>query len=154
VAGNGTMGYSGDGGPATAAQLSFVIAMAMDPAGNLYFVDQGEMIRIRRVTSDGMITTVAGGGSGVLLDGQLATSGTLYEVIGLAVDGTGNIYFQEGSAFYHDAQEIPRRIHRISPGGIVTTIAGTGDIGYYGDGGPAILARLNPRADERGNNLA
>jgi uncharacterized protein (TIGR03437 family) len=112
------------------------------------------MVRIRKVASDGTITTVAGGGSGALLDGQLATTGRLYEVIGLAADGAGNLYLQEGSAFDVGVQEIPRRVRRISPDGIVTTIAGAGGIGYSGDGGPAIQALLNPKADARGNNLA
>ncbi len=154
VAGNGSTGYSGDRGPATAAELSYPVAMTTDPAGNLYFVDQGATVRIRKVASDGTITTVAGGGSDDLPDGRLATSGRLHEVIGLAADAAGNLYFQEGSAFYVGVQEMPRRVRRISPDGIVNTIAGTGEIGYSGDGGPATLALLNPRADARGNNLA
>jgi uncharacterized protein (TIGR03437 family) len=154
VAGNGTTGYSGDGEPATAAELGYPGAIATDPAGNLYFVDHGETVKIRKVASNGTITTLAGGGSGDLPDGQLATSGRLYEVIGLAADGAGSLYFQEGSAFYIGVQDIPRRVRKISPDGIVKTIAGTGEIGYSGDGGPATLALLNPRADARGNTLA
>ncbi len=154
IAGNGSCGYAGDGGQATAARLSFPTAISVDPAGILYFADQDSMVRIRRVGSDGTITTVAGGGRDDLIDGQLATSGKLHEVIGLAADGAGNLYFQEFSAFYPTFLEIPRRVRRISPEGVVTTIAGTGDPGYAGDGGPAIRALLNPRAEERGNNLA
>jgi uncharacterized protein (TIGR03437 family) len=154
VAGTGSTGYSGDGGPATAAELSYPGAMATDPAGNLYFVDHGETVRIRKVTSDGTITTVAGGGADDLLDGRLATSGKLRDVIGLAADGAGNLYFQEFSVFYPTYLEIPKGVRKVSPDGVVTTIAGAGGFGYSGDGGPAIHAHLNPRADARGNNLA
>jgi sugar lactone lactonase YvrE len=154
VAGDGTLGYSGDGGPATSAQLSFPMALAVDPDGNLYFADHQTKPRIRKVSRDGVITTVAGGGSGTLLDGTSAVVGELREVIGLAADAAGNVFFQEFSAFYPTFLEIPRRVRKISSDGIVTTIAGTGDPGYSGDGGPATQARLNPQANERGNNLA
>jgi sugar lactone lactonase YvrE len=136
VAGNGTCGYSGDGGPATAAQLFFPLALAVDQAGNVYFVDEGTAVRVRRVSPDGIITTVAGGGSGELLDGSVATSGKLSEVIGLAADSTGNLYFQEFSVFYPTFLEIQRRVRKISPDGVVTTVAGTGDPGYSAMAGP------------------
>ena len=150
VAGNGSCGYSGDGGMATAAQIGSATAMNVDRTGSIYFVE-GDA-RIRKVSPEGIITTIAGGGPGELADGSLATSGGIRDVIGLATDSTGSVFYQEFSAFNQD--DYPRRLRKISPGGIVTTIAGTGSAGYSGDAGPAILAQLNPRAEERGNNLS
>ncbi len=125
--------------------------MNVDRTGNIYFAEYG---RIRKVSPEGIITTFAGGGPGDLADGSLATSGGIRSVIGLTTDSTGSVFFQEFSVFYPDYLEIPIRVRKISPSGIVTTVAGTGSAGYSGDGGPAILAQLNPRADERGNNLS
>jgi uncharacterized protein (TIGR03437 family) len=151
VAGNGSCGYAGDDGMATAAQIAFPTAVNVDLTGNIYFAEGS---RIRKVSPEGIITTFAGGGPGDLVDGSLATSGGIRSVIGLATDQTGSVFFQEFSAFYPDYLNIPRRVRRISPAGIVTTIAGTGSAAYSGDAGPAILAQLNPRADQRGNNLS
>jgi hypothetical protein len=139
IAGVGSQGFSGDGGPATAAQLS-AGPITLDQAGNIYFSDSG---RIRRIdVSTGIITTVAGtsaangySGQG---DGGPATSAFLYEVIGLGVDGLGNLYF---------SAEFSARIRKIdAKSGIITTIAGNGVVGYAGDYLPATNAQIAQNA--------
>ena len=90
VAGNARSGYSGDGGPATSAQLSNPDGIAIDRLGNLYIADSGNN-RIRKVSSSGIITTAAGDGySGSLGDGGQATSASLWYPAGVAVDANGN----------------------------------------------------------------
>ena len=132
VAGNGNGGYSGDGGPATSAQLSDPSGMAVDAAGNLYIADANNG-RIRRVTPSGIITTVAGGGTAGLGDDGPATSAQLFGPSGVAVDAAGNLYI---------ADTAHSRVRKVSPGGIITTVAGTGSYGYSGDGGAATSAQL------------
>jgi uncharacterized protein (TIGR03437 family) len=137
VAGNGTLGYSGDDGPATSAQLSWPGGVAVDSAGNLYVADQNNF-RIRKV-SNGVITTVAGNGMpGYSGDNGPATSAKLYGPVGVAVDSAGNLYI---------ADQPNNRIRKVS-NGVITTVAGNGpDLygngGYSGDNGPATSARLN-----------
>jgi sugar lactone lactonase YvrE len=95
VAGAGIAGYSGDGGKATSAQLSYPKGLALDSAGNLYFADR-ENNRIRKVTPDGVITTVAGNGEqGWGGDGGPATSAQLSSPSGVALDSTGNLYIAD-----------------------------------------------------------
>jgi uncharacterized protein (TIGR03437 family) len=95
VAGNGTTGFSGDGGAATSAQLNTPSGVALDSAGNLYICDQGNG-RIRKVTTAGTISTVAGKGNGFTLgDGGPATSGELANPIDVALDSAGNIYIAD-----------------------------------------------------------
>jgi len=131
VAGNGTFGFSGDGGPAIDAQLGQPSGMAVDSAGNLFIVDSP---RIRKVSSDGIITTVAGNGTfGFSGDGGPAINAQLYASSGVALDRAGNIFFADGHNY---------RIRKVSSDGIVTTVAGNGSAGYSGDGGPAINAQL------------
>jgi sugar lactone lactonase YvrE len=133
VAGNGTTGYSGDGGPATSAQLSGLRGVAVDPAGNLYIADTYNN-RIRKVAPGGTISTVAGNGTeGYAGDGGPATSAQLSTPFGVAVDSGGNLYIAD----YGN-----HRIRRVTPGGTISTVAGTGSGGYSGDGGPATSARL------------
>ncbi len=133
VAGTGLRGYSGDGGPATLAQLREPRDVAVDGAGNLYISDTGNY-RVRRVSPGGIITTVAGNGTlGFSGDGGPAVSAQLNDPLGVALDGAGSIYL---------ADMWNHRIRRVSPSGIITTIAGTGAEGYSGDGGPAKSARL------------
>jgi uncharacterized protein (TIGR03437 family) len=136
IAGNGIQGFSGDGGPATAAQLSQPYRVAVDGAGNLYIADYGNN-RIRKVNTSGIISTVAGNGAvGFSGDGGLATSATLNGPLGVAVDSMGNIYLSDTSN---------QRVRKVSPSGIITTVAGKGTLGFSGDGGPASLATLaNP----------
>jgi hypothetical protein len=133
IAGTGTAGYSGDGGPATAAQLNALCGIAVDAAGNIYIADKGNS-RIRKINSAGIITTIAGNGSaGYSGDGGLAISAQINNPRGVAVDTAGNIYIAD--AANHAAR-------KIDAGGVITTIAGTGTAGFSGDGGPAIFAQL------------
>jgi len=134
VAGNQTRGDSGDGGPATSAQLASPGYLAFDSIGNLYIADQGNG-RVRKVTPAGIITTVAGTGtSGYSGDGGTATSAQLRSPSGLAFDSAGNLLI---------ADEPCNCIRKVTPAGIISTIAGDGTYGYSGDGGPATSARLN-----------
>ena len=144
VAGNGTPGFSGDGGLATAAQLDQPAGVAVDSAGNLYIADCWNH-RIRKV-SNGVISTVAGNGTpGFSGDNGPATSAQLSDPTGVAVDSAGNLYI---------ADMFSNRIRRVSNGAI-TTVAGNGTQGFSGDNGPATSAQLsNPYAvavDSAGN---
>lgn len=135
IAGDGTAGYAGDSGLATAAQLRMPNEPVIDAAGDLYFVDQANHC-IRKVTmGTGIITTVAGNGNqGFSGDGGLATVATLNSPQGLAVDALGNIYI---------ADRFNYRIRKVDKTtGIISTIAGIGTNGYTGDGGLAANAQL------------
>lgn len=145
-AGNGVGGFSGDGGPATSASIHAPYGLALDPAGNLYIADS-QNNRIRRVSSKGIITTVAGtGGSGFSGDGAPATSAQISRPFDVAVDLAGDILI---------ADYANSRIRRVTPDGVINTIAGGAGVGYSGDGGAATSARLNfptgVAADTNGN---
>jgi sugar lactone lactonase YvrE len=132
VAGTGTAGYSGDGGPATSAQLNNPQGIAVDKSGNLYIVDAGNAA-IRKV-SNGIINTIGSVGSVLLLplvDGGFVGSSTPE---GIAVDSAGNVYI---------ADPYTNRVIKLPPGGRATTIAGTGVAGYSGDNGQAYFAELS-----------
>jgi len=132
-AGNGVAGYSGDGGQATAASLNGPWFVRPDNMGNVYFSDALNQ-RVRKINAAGVITTIAGNGTeGYLGDGSAATTAELADPTGIVLDGVGNIYIGDNNNF---------RIRKISPTGIITTIAGSGVSGYSGDGGPATLAKL------------
>ena len=146
VAGSGERGFSGDGDPATEAQLNYPRGVAVDGAGNLYIADASNH-RIRKVDSTGTITTIAGSGErGFSGDGDPATEARLRSPTGVAVDGAGNLYI--GDSGNH-------RIRKVDSSGLISTIAGTGERGFGGDGGPAVQAQLAiPRglaADGAGN---
>jgi sugar lactone lactonase YvrE len=132
VAGNGTIGFSGDGGPATSAQLADPNDVKFDAFDNLYIADTANS-RVRRVDGrTGIITTVVGNGAGG--DGSLAVDAQIGETFGLAFD-------REGNLFVSDSTE--NSVHRVErKTGILTTVAGTGTYGYSGDGGPANEATL------------
>lgn len=134
VAGNGIEGYSGDGGPATAASLAFPIGITVDTAGNLYIAD-GNNNRVREVTPRGIISTIAGNGTGAFAgDGGPAISASINIPSDVAVDAAGNLYIADAGN---------NRVREVSPTGIITTIAGTDNNGYSGDGGPPTEAMLN-----------
>lgn len=134
IVGNGSNGFGGDGGPATAASISEVFKLAIDANGNLYFGDHLNQ-RVRKVTPAGTITTIAGTGTqGYSGDGGPATSAQLSSPIGVAVDAAGNVYFSD---YYNHA------VRRITPGGTISTVAGTGINGFSGDGGAATSAQLS-----------
>jgi hypothetical protein len=149
VAGTGTIGYGGDGGPAANALLASPVGVATDAAGNLFIADATNY-RIRRVDAGtGIITTVVGTGAlGFGGDGGSATSALLNFPYGVAIDAGGNLFLSD----YHN-----HRIRRVDAGtGIITTVAGTGVSGYGGDGGPAVNALLNTPtgvAIDAGGNL-
>jgi streptogramin lyase len=136
VAGNGASGFSGDGGPATAANLSGPFGVAVDAAGNVLIADQNNA-RIRRVDAvTGVITTVAGNGAGGFSgDGGPATAASLSNPVGVAVDAAGNVLIADRSN-----QRI-RRVDAVT--GVITTAAGNGASGFSGDGGPATAASLS-----------
>ena len=136
AAGNGTPGYSGNGGPATSAQLTYPSGVAVDAAGNLYIADSNNNV-IRRVdAASGTITTVAGVGTqGYSGDTGLATSAQLHYPTGVAVDAGGNLYIADLN------NAVIRRVDASS--GTITTAAGTGTPGYSGDSGPATSAELS-----------
>ncbi len=133
VAGNGTAGFAGDGGAATAASLNTPANVAVDSAGNLYIADRNNF-RVRKVDSKGTITTFAGTGvDGTSGDGGPAAAAALGFVSSVAVDSAGNL-------FIGDPQQ--GRIRMVSPTGIITTIAGNGVRAYSGDGVLATSASL------------
>jgi PKD repeat protein len=133
VAGTGTYGYSGDGGPATAAQLDSPHGVAVDRQGNLYIADYGNN-RVRKVARDGRISTVAGNGKSLFSgDGGPATAAQLYAPSSVAVDGQGNLYVTDFGN---------RRVRKVTTSGVISTVAGTGTLGFSGDGGPATAAEL------------
>lgn len=137
VAGSGVSGYTGDGGPATAARLSSPIHLTKDAAGNVYFADYNNNV-IRKVTPSGVISTVAGTAAlGYNGDNIPASSAMLNRPNDVAVDAAGNLYI---------ADRYNNRVRKVSTTGIITTIAGTGTAGYSGDGGPATAALLNTPA--------
>lgn len=133
-AGNGNMTFSGDGGPATAAALNHPRGLAIDSAGGVYISDTDNW-RIRRVTPAGIVSTVAGNGTyGATGDFGQAINASFSDVTDVALDAAGNLYIADASN---------HRIRKVTPGGIVSTVAGTGVQGSSGDGGLAINALLN-----------
>jgi len=133
VAGNGTAAYSGDGAAATNASLSGPRGVAVDAAGNLFIADFFNHC-IRKVGTNGVITTVAGNGSGGYSgDNGAATNASLYYPVGVAVDATGNLFI---------ADSLNYRIRKVATNGIITTVAGDGSGGYGGDNAAATAASL------------
>ena len=139
VAGTGEIGFGGDGGPATAAQISFRLGIAVDGADDLYIADTDNS-RVRKVSADGVITTVAGTGGTTIGgdDGGPATSATIVIPAGLSFDESGALYVAERNS---------NRIRKINPSGIIHTVAGTGKAAFGGDGGFGTAADLNDPRD-------
>lgn len=148
-AGTGVAQFSGDNGPATNANVSRPVGLATDTQGNLYIADSFNR-RVRKVTPNGIITTIAGSGTpdidGFSGDGGLATFARLSRVSAVAVDSIGRV-------FIADTQN--HRIRMINTNGIIITIVGTGNSGFNGDGGPGTQAEINSpqglAVDNQGN---
>jgi sugar lactone lactonase YvrE len=142
VAGNGEELFAGDGSPATQASLDQPTGVAVDASGTLYIADKNNH-RLRTVSPAGIISTLAGNGiapfSGAFAgDGAAANGAALAKPVSVSLDAAGNIYVADTNN---------QRIRQINASGVITTLAGTGDQGFAGDGGPAASAVLNsPRA--------
>ena len=142
-AGDGNPGYRGDGGPAVRSELSSPTGLAVDALGNLYIADSGNNV-IRRVSTNGVITTVAGdvaadqssgGLGGFSGDGGPATQARLNSPQGIAVDQAGDLFI---------ADTFNNAIREVTPAGIISTVVdSTGTKGSGGNGGPAAAAELN-----------
>ena len=134
VAGNGTWGFSGEGGPATNAQFNFLAGVTADRIGNIYIADQVNAV-VQKIDTNGILTRFAGSGAlGYGGDGGPATNAELetYALMGLAVDSNGNVYIGCGGT-----------VRKVNASGIISRVAGTGAFGYSGDGGPATAAELS-----------
>jgi len=139
-AGTGVAGTTGDGGPATSAELDYPYGVALDAAGNIYVADY-EAGRIRKIAVDGTITTVAGGG-GAFGNGVPATQAAVPQPTDVAVDSAGNLYIAAGL------------IYEVTLDGVIHTIAGLQLAGCCGDGGPVSQATFGPKGlarDAQGN---
>ena len=133
-AGNGTAGYSGDGGPATNAEINSPTGLIFDSHGNLYIVDSNNQV-VRKISTSGTISTVVGNGTlGYSGDGGQATAAELNGPAQIAIDIDGNLYI---------ADEVNNRIRKINTLGVITTVVGNGTQGYSGDGGQATDAELS-----------
>ena len=133
IAGTGAAGYSGDGGPATAAQLNFVHSAAPMADGSYVLADTLNN-RIRKISPNGVITTVAG-------DGNASYSGDGGPAIAASINSPrGVVGLADGGFLIPDSSN--NLVRRVSPTGIITTVAGTGTAGFSGDGGPATSAEL------------
>jgi len=132
VAGTGTAGFSGDGGPATSAMLDQPFGVAVDSSGNIYIADYNNN-RVRKVTSGGVISTAAGDGSaGYSGDGGPATSAQVWGPYSVTVDSSANLYIAAGA------------IRKVTPAGVISTVAGAGSQPVCsGVSGPATSASLN-----------
>lgn len=134
VVGTGMAGYSGDRGPAAAAQLSGPSGLAFDSVGNLYITELNNN-SLRRVDPRGLITTVAGGDAPKSLgDGGPAVAAQLVGPTRVFIDSFDNVYIAD--AFNH-------RVRKVNGAGVITTVVGNGTAGSDGDGGPAVMASIN-----------
>ncbi|MET7390587.1 NHL repeat-containing protein [Streptomyces sp. NPDC005529] len=134
VVGTGHAGFNGDNQPATQAQINTPCGVAFDPNGILHFSDSYNN-RVRRVDPNGIITTVAGTGiPGFNGDNQPATQAQINTPCGLAFDPNGILHFVDSAN---------HRVRRVDPNGIITTVAGTGNLGFNGDNQPATQAQIN-----------
>jgi sugar lactone lactonase YvrE len=139
VAGNGTGGYSGNGGPPASAELSAPSGVALDQSGNLYIADSGNAV-VREVSAvntvaSGIFTAAGNGASGWSGDGRPATGASLTHPEGVAVDPAGDLYIADSG------NSVIRKVDAVT--GVISTVAGNGYWAYDGDGGPAVDAELN-----------
>ena len=134
IAGTGVAGFGGDGKSALNAQLNFPYGLALDTSGNLFVADLGNQ-RVRRISPDGLITTVAGTGRKVSSpDGAAPLDTSLLSPRNVAVDAAGNLYIAEFEG---------HRVRKLTPDGKLSTVAGTGVAGWSGDGSRAAAAQIN-----------
>jgi sugar lactone lactonase YvrE len=147
IAGNGTSGYSGDGGAATSAQFSLISSIACDTNGNIYIADDWNN-RIRMIGQDGVVVTIAGTGTGGFSgDNGPATAAQVNHPWGVGVDAAGNVYI---------ADTWNLRVRMVDKRGIITTVAGNGTSGHAGDGGAPLDAQFadpSGLAFDQGNNI-
>jgi uncharacterized protein (TIGR03437 family) len=137
IAGNGTPGFSGDGGPAIQAQLNGPLGVAVDGSGNIYISDTNNN-RIRKVSTNGVINTIGGNGNASFYgDGSPAFQASVHAPEGLAVGADGTVYI---------ADTLNQRVRKIAPDGVMNTVAGNGLAAFSGDGGAATQAALNQPA--------
>lgn len=134
IAGTGKSGFSGDGGPALGAKLGAPAAIAIDAEGNVYIAEFFNH-RIRKITTGGTITTIAGNGTPEYNgDGQPAIESQIGEPTGVAVDRAGYVYISD---------QVNMRVRVVTPSGLMHTVAGTGNRGHTGDGGPSEKAQTS-----------
>ncbi len=141
IAGTGTAGHTGDGGPATAATCRYPHGIVIDPDGSIIFTENGNHC-IRKIAPSGIISTIAGTGLPVFSgDGGPATAAGVIGPGGICRDGAGNLYYCDG------ASSSITHIRKIDPAGIITTVAGSGASTYSGDGLPATDAGFSSPTD-------
>jgi uncharacterized protein (TIGR03437 family) len=133
VAGSGMNGFVGDGGPAVTAEINLPQGLAVDAAGNVYLADWGNS-RVRKIDTTGNINTIAGNGKDAFSGDNGPAIAAGIDPFDVAIDSSGNLFV---------ADPLNNRIRKIAPGGVITTVVGTGLPGYAGDGGPATEALLN-----------
>ncbi len=134
ICGTGVEGYSGDNGPATQAMFHQVMDFAIDASGQIYFADSTGQ-RVRRIATNGIITTVAGTGvGGYSGDGGPAGNAQLNFPVGLTLDSSDQLYIADANNF---------RIRLVNTTGTISTVVGTGTSGFSGDGGSATQANIN-----------
>ncbi len=134
IAGTGAYGYNGDNIAATAATLYSPHEIALDGGGNLYICDVLNY-RLRKINTSGVITTIAGAGAAgaTYTDGMAATAANIAEPFGVAIDAAGNVFFCANGYL---------KVCKVNTAGIISTVAGTGSVGYSGDDSAATAARM------------
>jgi hypothetical protein len=137
IAGTGYPGYSGDGGPATAARISAPFGITVDSSDNIYFADGGNL-RIRKIDTGGIISTVAGiGGFGCFSADNVSAVTSKVCAVGVFVDRNQNLFIADGNS----------RVRKVDPYGQITTVVGNGSVGYSGSGGAATNATIEGPTD-------